>query len=71
MTSLGSLCQVKQFSPVAVSARCRRFIKRSLIPNLQANNRENVRKFLPVDKVFAAKSYFDPIDVFQVFSPFV
>ena len=66
-----------QFPPVLISARCRRFIKQSLIPHLQANNREIVRKFLPVDKVFATKSYFLNlmyfylINVFQVFSPFV
>ena len=77
MTSLGYLCQSTQFPPVLISARCRRFIKQSLIPHLQANNREIVRKFLPVDKVFATKSYFLNlmyfylINVFQVFSPFV
>ena len=77
MTILGCLCQSTQIPPVLISARCRRFIKQSLIPHLQANNREIVRKFLPVDKVFATKSYFLNlmyfylINVFQVFSPFV
>ena len=70
MTSLGCLCQLKQFFPVLISARCRRFIKLSLIPYLQANNKENVRKFLPVDKVFATKSYFRNLMYFYLINVF-